>query len=93
MMMNTGVMTVCKVISDVALGDKGRLRAAALESGRASPSIAVRKLEKVSLHAQDTGLCLEPMMMMMMMMMTMIIMLMMLIAAPCDVMMMLVTPT
>ena len=88
--MNTGVMTVCKVISDVALGDKGRLRAAALESGGASPSIAVRKLEKVSLHAQDTGLCLEPMMMMMMMM---IIMLMMLIAAPCDVMMMLVTPT
>ena len=91
MMMNTGVMTVCKVISDVALGDKGRLRAAALESGGASPSIAVRKLEKVSLHAQDTGLCLEPMMMMMMMMM--MIMLMMLIAAPCDVMMMLVTPT
>ena len=91
MMMNTGVMTVCKVISDVALGDKGRLRAAALESGGASPSIAVRKLEKVSLHAQDTGLCLEPMMMMMMMMI--IIMLMMLIAAPCDVMMMLVTPT
>ena len=89
--MNTGVMTVCKVISDVALGDKGRLRAAALESGGASPSIAVRKLEKVSLHAQDTGLCLEPMMMMMMMMM--MIMLMMLIAAPCDVMMMLVTPT
>ena len=88
--MNTGVMTVCKVISDVALGDKGRLRAAALESGGASPSIAVRKLEKVSLHAQDTGLCLEPMMMMMMII---IIMLMMLIAAPCDVMMMLVTPT
>ena len=88
--MNTGVMTVCKVISDVALGDKGRLRAAALESRGASPSKAVRKLEKVSLHAQDTGLCLEPMMMMMMMM---IIMLMMLIAAPCDVMMMLVTPT
>ena len=87
--MNTGVMTVCKVISDVALGDKGRLRAAALESGGASPSIAVRKLEKVSLHAQDTGLCLEPMMMMMII----IIMLMMLIAAPCDVMMMLVTPT
>ena len=82
---------VCNVISDVALGDKGRLRAAALESGGASPSIAVRKLEKVSLHAQDTGLCLEPMMMMMMMMM--MIMLMMLIAAPCDVMMMLVTPT
>ena len=89
MMMNTGVMTVCKVISDVALGDKGRLRAAALESGGASPSIAVRKLEKVSLHAQDTGLCLEPMMMMIII----IIMLMMLIAAPCDVMMMLVTPT
>ena len=88
--MNTGVMTVCKVISDVALGDKGRLRAAALESGGASPSIAVRKLEKVSLHAQDTGLCLEPMMMMMMII---IIMLMMLVAAPCDVMMMLVTPT
>ena len=89
MMMNTGVMTVCKVISDVALGDKGRLRAAALESGGASPSIAVRKLEKVSLHAQDTGLCLEPMMMMIII----IIMLMMLIAAPCNVMMMLVTPT
>ena len=49
--MNTGVMMDCKVISDVALGDKGRLRAAALESGGASPSIAVRKLEKVSLHA------------------------------------------